>query len=70
MRDPIKDPTHISLNVGHWPDRKRPALTVHDRDKNESHVLAWFVSDLAMTEFLVIAKQGIIFKAEEETHHD
>ena len=53
--------TRLELNVGHWPDRKRPMLTIYDRQLNTHTVLAHFRSDGAAEEFLDACRMGIKF---------
>lgn len=53
----------FSLQVGVWPDRKRPMLTVCDDYTNSHRILAYFVSQAATDEFVSMAKQGIAYQA-------
>lgn len=50
-----------SLNVGKWPDRKKPTLYI--QEGSIATILAYFVSDKAAEAFLDCAKQGICFDA-------
>lgn len=54
------------LEVGMWPDRKRPILTVCNDGENNSYVLAYFVNQEAASKFVELVKKGIVFQAETE----
>lgn len=54
------------LECGHWPDRKRPLLTLHRPDMNECVVLATFQSDEAMNLFMECAKKGIAMRQTDD----
>lgn len=60
------------LEVGMWPDRKRPILTVCNDGENNSYVLAYFVNQEAASKFVELVKKGIVFQAErgEKDGHD
>jgi len=38
----------VELHIGHWPDRKKPMLTLFYPETNSSIVIASFKSDEAM----------------------
>ena len=58
------------LEVGMWPDRKRPILTVCNDGENKSYVLAYFVNQEAASKFVELVKAGIVFQAEMEGEKD
>lgn len=53
------------LEIGKWPDRKRPILTVCNDGENRSYVLAYFVNEEAAKKFVELVKTGIVFEEEE-----
>ena len=53
------------LEIGKWPDRKRPILTVCNDGENRSYVLAYFVNEEAAKKFVELVKTGIVFQEEE-----
>lgn len=53
------------LEIGKWPDRKRPMLTVRNEGENKSYVLAYFASDEAAKKFVELAKAGIVLQETE-----
>lgn len=58
------------LQVGVWPDRKRPMLTVCDDYTNSHRILAYFISQAAADEFVSMVKQGITYQAAMEGEKD
>lgn len=54
------------LCIGHWPDRKRPILTMYEDGSNEHTTLAYFESDEAAEKFKELARDGIVWRGEME----
>lgn len=55
----------ISLYIGHWPSREKPALWIENSNTATATILAWFVNEVAADIFNEAAKQGIVWKDEE-----
>lgn len=54
------------LQIGMWPHRKRPLLTVSNDGENKKYVLAYFVNQAAAEKFVELVKAGLVFAAAME----
>jgi hypothetical protein len=49
----------VYLEIGHWPGRKRPLLTLHSPKDNKAVILATFKDDDAYDLFRECLKRGV-----------